>query len=125
MNKGIQLNKLYNASDLLNEINLSSRFWIVKRIEFTSKSPPINNNDRFHLSSSNFDFVSIKEIRIAIKKNKPLIGKAVAKKNVPKLKNLWPIFFVSLDKYFIWFFSELAMFKILLRSYLNKEYKLF
>ena len=60
----------------------------MKRIEFTSKSPPINNNDRFHLSSSNFDFVFIKEIRIAIKKNKPLIGKAVGKKNVPKLKNL-------------------------------------
>ena len=61
---------------------------MAKRIEFIINNPPINNNDRFHLSFSNFDFVSIKEISIAIKKNKPLIGKAVAKKNVPKLKNL-------------------------------------
>ena len=112
MNKGIQLNKLYNDIDLSNEINLSSVFWIVKRIEFTSNNPLININDKFHLSSSNLDFVWIKEIIIAIKKNKPLIGNAVAKKNVPKLKNFWPISFLFVEKYFIWFFRELVIFKI-------------
>ena len=106
-----------------NEINLSSKFWKAKRNEFTSNNPPINNNDRFHLSRSNLDFVSIKEINIAIKKNKLLIGNAEAKKNVPKLKEFWPICFVFAEKYFIWFFRELVIFKIFKKIEFPKEYK--
>ena len=52
----------------------------------------------FHLSLNKVNFVSKNEIYIEIRKNKPLIGNAVAKKNVPKLKKLWPILFVFLKK---------------------------
>ena len=52
----------------------------------------------FHLSLNKVNFVSTNEIYIEIRKNKPLIGNAVAKKNVPRLKKLWPILFVFLKK---------------------------
>tara|TARA_A100000164_G_C21341047_1_gene510986 strand:+ start:238 stop:411 length:174 start_codon:yes stop_codon:yes gene_type:complete len=51
------------------------------------KNPPIKIRIKFHWSFNKLNLVSKKEIKIENKKNIPLIGSAVARKNVPKLKD--------------------------------------
>ncbi len=66
-------------------------------MELNIKKPPMKIINKFHLSFKKWNFVSKKDIKIENKKNNPLIGSAVARKNVPKLKHNWPILFVLLE----------------------------
>ena len=88
-----------------NENNLSSKFEKLNLIEFSRKNNPINNIEIFHLFFSNLNFVLKKQIYPEIKKNIPLIGKAVAKKNAPKLKKTWPNCFTLILRNLKLFFS--------------------
>ena len=78
-----------NREDLL-----ATNLGIIKDVALNIKKPPMKIIIKFHLSFNKWNFVSKKEIRIENKKNIPLIGSAVARKNVPKLKHNWPILFV-------------------------------
>ena len=71
-----------------------SKFIKLSLKELKINNPPMKRILKFHLSCNRRNLLSTKEIIIEIIKKIPLIGSAVDRKKVAKLKNDWPTLLV-------------------------------
>ena len=88
--------------------------------ELNINNPPMKRIIKFHLSLSNWNFVSTKDIKIETIKNMPLMGSAVDRKNTPKLKDNCPILLVLIGIFSEWFVSKILKCWDTIKVYLLK-----